>query len=195
MLGEEATTKASATFSGREDMIGVGAAIVALMMSDTSYSEPLKIPITAVDGENHRLTLYLGFHPSATYGFDRLLGEMPIPPIPAVKVFDVRFLDPSYRKQFAGDGAYVDIRQFVARTQTDTFFVHAQPSNDSFPLTFSWPGELKSFFKTISLRYYQNGSAHIIDMTKQTTFAVTEEGLESFLIITSGVKGKLPWMN
>lgn len=164
-------------------------------MTDTSAIEPLKIPITARDNENHEHTLYLGFHPSATYGFDQLLGETPIPPVPAVQAFDVRFLDPLLRKQFPGDGGYVDIRQFVSRTQADTFFIRAQPASESFPLTFSWPEGLKAHFDGILLRYQHHGSTHTIDMAKQTTFAIAERGLESFVIITSGLKGNMPWKN
>lgn len=176
-------------------MIGVGTAILALVLSGDLHSEPIRIPITASDNENHRLTLYLGFHPDATYGFDRELGEFPIPPIPTVKAFDVRFLDPAHRKQFPGDGAYIDIRQYVSRTQADTFFIHAQPANDSFPLTFSWPEGLGAYFNTVSLTCREDGSTSIIDMARQTKFAVTKEGFGSLIIITSGVKGKLPWMN
>jgi len=176
-------------------MIGLIAAILSLMMSDTLHIEPLNIPITASDAESHKHTLYLGFHPGATYGFDRLLGEVPIPPVPAVQTFDVRLLDPFHRKQFPGDGAYIDIRQFVSRTQTDTFFVRGQPANGSFPVTFSWPEGLGRFFDTIILEYHHNGSAHMIDMTKQSTYSLTVGGPESFVIITTGLKGKLPWKN
>lgn len=174
-------------------MIGVVLATLTWMMSDTLVIEPLKIPITARDNENHGLTLYLGFHPSATYGFDQILGEMPIPPVPAVQAFDVRFLDPLLRKQFPGDGGYVDIRKCVSRTQADTFFIRAQPANDSFPVTFSWPDGLEAYFDTMLLKYHQKGSVHMIDMTKQTTFELTGSEPASFMIVISGLKGNLSW--
>jgi len=170
------------------------AGFLVLMLADT-LAEPLKIPITASDTENHKHTLYFGFQPNATYGFDVPLGEMPIPPVPSVQAFDVRFLDPSRRKQFPGDGAYMDIRPFQSRTQTDTFFIHAQPANGSFPVTFSWPEGLDEYFDTILLTYHHEGSAHTIDMTKQVTFAITGTEYNFFTVVTSGLKGKLPWMN
>lgn len=172
----------------------IAAAFVALIATDSIRSEPLKIALTAWDGENHKHTIYFGFHPEGTYGFDSGFDEMPIPPVPTVPAFDIRFLDPLMRKQYAGDGAYVDIRPFVSSTQKDTFYVRGQPANRSFPLTFSWPKGLGQYFKAILLRYRKNGSMQTIDMTKHTMFVMTEEVSSSFEIITSGLKGKLPWM-
>lgn len=163
------------------------------MMSDPLRTEPLKIALTVWDSENHKHTIYFGFHPGATYGFDRMFGEMPIPPVPSVPAFDVRFLDPFRKKQFPGNGAYIDIRQFASRDQADTFFVRGQPANDSFPLTFSWSEGLGTTFDTILLRHYENGSTYVIDMTKQTTFVLTGGEINTFEIITFGLKGKLPW--
>jgi hypothetical protein len=176
-------------------MIGAMVTVLVLTVSGSTRIEPLRIPLTACDAENHKHTLYFGFHPQATYGFDSWLGEAPIPPVPAVPAFDVRFLDPVRQKQFAGDGAYVDIRHFSSRGQTDTFFVYAQPANRSFPLTFSWPEGLGRTFGTIVLKYEHAGSSRVVDMTTQTSFAIEEDGPASFTIITSGLKGKLPWNN
>lgn len=174
-------------------MLTLVTTIFAMMVLDSSRSEPLKIALTARDGENHKHTIYFGFHPEATYGFDHKFDEMPIPPVPTVPAFDVRFLDPFNRKQYAGDGAYVDIRPFVLAEQKDTFYVRGQPANQSFPLTFSWSKGLEKYFESILLRFERDGSIQVIDMTKQTSFVMTE-GMSSFEIITSGLKGKLPWM-
>lgn len=174
-------------------MIGTMVVVLVLIMSGSTRIEPLKIPLTICDDESHKHTLHFGFHPKATYGFDSLFGEAPIPPVPAVPAFDVRFLDPFRRKQFPGDGAYVDIRHFGSRAQTDTFFVYAQPANGSFPLTFSWPEGLGRTFDTIVLKYEHAGSSRVVDMTTHTSFAIEKDGPASFTIITSGLKGKLPW--
>jgi hypothetical protein len=167
-------------------------AFVALMVSDSSHGEPFTVVLTAQDSENHRHSITFGFHPDATYGFDQQFGETPIPPVPSIPAFDVRFLDPFSRKQFPGDGAYRDIRPFVSAAQSDTFFVRGQPANVSYPLTFFWPKGLGKHFERILLRYRKDGSVSMIDMTKQTSFVMTEE-MNSFEIITFGLKGKLPW--
>jgi len=175
-------------------MWAVVTAFVAMTMSDSLRSEPFTVVLTAQDAENHRHSIIFGFHPEATYGFDSRFDEMPIPPVPTVPAFDIRFLDPLMRKQYAGDGAYVDIRPFVSSAQTDTFYVRGQPANESYPLTFSWPKGLGKYFDTIVLRYKKGGSFHTIDMKEQTTFVLTGEEINSFEIITSGLKGKFPWM-
>jgi hypothetical protein len=110
-----------------------------------------------------------------------------------VPAFDVRFLDPLMRKQHAGDGAYIDIRRHVSRTQRDTFYVRAQPANRSYPLSFSWPENLGSTFTSIFLKYQHGESSRELDMTRTTRLELGEDGPETIMIITSGVKGKLPW--
>jgi hypothetical protein len=176
-------------------MIEVLIALPVFLSSGAQHPEPLKIPLTVEDREYHKHTIYFGFHPKATYGFDDGLGETPIPPVPTVPAFDVRFLDPHLRKQFPGDGAYHDIRKYVSRNQTDTFYVRVQPANRSFPVIVSWPEKLGQFFRKIVLMYSSHGTSYVIDMTTRTRLTLEEDEQNSFMIITSGLKGHFSWKN
>jgi hypothetical protein len=148
--------------------------------------DSLIIPITISDAAGHFLTMRFGVHSMASYGFDEWLDEVPLPPYPPVPVFDVRFLDPQRRKQFAGDGAYVDIRQFISTAQADTFALRFQPSEDAFPLTFAWDREQTLRCDSIVVIPIGESGPFRVDMKSSSTFHVFSPDFTTALIVMKG---------
>jgi hypothetical protein len=133
----------------------------------------IRVPITFRDLAGHRHTITFGMEAGATYGFDSMLGEQPIPPVPAVPAFDIRFLDPMGRKQYPYESSYLDIRGLNGAAQIDTFFVSFQPSEGRFPITVSWPLRLLDPFISVLMMIPGPNGNREVDMKETGTVSIS----------------------
>jgi hypothetical protein len=147
----------------------------------------VQVPLTMRDIIGHRHTIVFGIDSKATYGFDADLNEMPIPPVPGVPAFDIRFLDPDGRKQYPFEGAYTDLRPYVSPSQRDTFHVGFQPAAQKYPMYAKWSlSDLRSF-DDATLILNEGGVERRVNM-KEVGMIEIASG-RSLVIVTSGVRG------
>ncbi len=158
--------------------------LLLLFIESSNGQQGIRVPLTMRDVQGHQHTIIFGVDPQATYGFDAELGEQPIPPVPTVPAFDVRFLDAQGRKQYAYDGAYVDVRAYTSRAQADTFYVGFQPAEGLFPVEFSWPLDEVLQFDEAILQYDDHGSSTRIDMKRVGSVEIASGS--SLVVITRG---------
>jgi hypothetical protein len=154
-------------------------------LSGVSYS----LPIAISDTLGHRYAVVFGVDFRATDGFDKDLGEMPIPPPPDVAAFDVRMLDPHHRRQpYPGFGSYFDVRPFLSRMQIDSFYIRFQPANEAYPMRFSWPGQISDAVDSAFIFYVEAGNHVKRDMLKEKFFFVRDPNVHECMLITYGAK-------
>lgn len=96
------------------------------------------LALRAADAGGNSCVIVLAYHDDASMQYDIALGEKPIPPIPAVEAFDVRFLDPPGIRRTPPTGSYRDIRPRAPVARIDTFRIRVQPQNGAFPVRLSW---------------------------------------------------------
>ena len=144
------------------------------------------VPLNVRDQEGHRFVVRFGYHDSATVGFDRQFGEVPVPPVPSAPAFDVRFLDPRHRKgQFHGLDAYVDIRAFDHTAAHDTFYVRYQPADESFPVVVSWPASLVKRNTEARMFYRDAGEVRSVDMRSVDSLVLSNDAGNVLHIVCS----------
>jgi hypothetical protein len=152
--------------------------IVAMLMllvagSASQAQDSAVVVLHVADREGNANTVRIGVHALASTGFDASLGEYPIPPVPDVPAFDIRVLDPLRQKgRLAGFDGYVDYRPMRSPTQLDTFVVRAQPTLEFYPMTFSWPREVKDLFGRATLAYRAGNGFREVDMRSTTSIAL-----------------------
>ncbi|MHC1738936.1 MAG: T9SS type A sorting domain-containing protein [Ignavibacteriaceae bacterium] len=83
----------------------------------------VNIPITINDGAGGNQVLYFGLDPTGTDEMDAGLGELPLPPMPPLTVFDARFNLPngtesSFRDYRQGSNTFSGIREYKLQYQT-----------------------------------------------------------------------------
>jgi hypothetical protein len=143
-------------------------------------------PITARDGHGHVQTIRVGVHPEATYGFDKALGEMAIPPVPPIPVLDIRLEDPPGRTQHRFDGGWVDIRPLVSPAQTDTFFVRYQAAPDAFPVILSWDStDFQAFERAIVIGTLTTGPIRL-NLRASSSLTIPDGEFATLRIILTG---------
>lgn len=156
------------------------------LVSQSTFAQlSIKVPLTVRDIVGHRHSITFGVDARATYGFDVDLGEMPIPPVPGVPAFDVRFLDPEGRKQYPYEGAYIDLRPYFSPAQSDTFHVHFQPSANKYPVYVKWPMDALRNFGKAFLILVERGEERHVNM-KEVGMVEILSG-NSLVIVTKGV--------
>jgi hypothetical protein len=159
---------------------------LAFLSPALSAGAEFGIPITARDSRGHVQTIRIGVHPRATYGFDRDLGESPVPPIPPAPVLDIRLEDPEGRKQYRFDGAWVDIRPFTSEAQVDTFFVRYQAAYDAFPVILSWDSTaFTAYERALLIGTLAQGPLNL-NMKKVSILTIPNNEFTTFRIILSG---------
>lgn len=95
-----------------------------------SFSQEWTVPISINNNNGIGDTVFFGIHPEGTYGLDPQLGEVNLPPLPPISVFDVRFLITGY------EGFKIDIRD-----TTSTERIHKlkwQVGTGGYPVTVKW---------------------------------------------------------
>ncbi|HTY59340.1 MAG TPA: hypothetical protein VMF59_10995 [Bacteroidota bacterium] len=154
-------------------------------LDTVSYTVPLIIS----DAGGHRSAITFGVHPDATYGFDKALGEAPLPPPPPVQTFAICFLDPRGRKTpYPGSAAYLDLRPYVSTVQADTYYVHLKTSGDAYPMTISWPVKLKEVVDSAVVVLNRDGARVCVNMVESRSVQVMDESVNTCTVITYGVK-------
>jgi hypothetical protein len=148
--------------------------------------DSLIIRLKISDARGHAQTMRFGVHKQATLGFDRELGEMPLPPYPPVPVFDVRFLHPDRRVLYAGDGSYADIRPQISPTQVDTFVVRLQAADNAYPMHISWDSSLLAGCDRVFVVDRSGAFRVFTDMKKTQYLSIEHPDLSTLLIVMRG---------
>jgi len=165
----------------------------------------LRIPIFVSDNspQAHRF-IWGGIRPGASYGIsgadphattvDYIEGEVELPPRSFVRlsgVFDARFNDPNlpleeYSEEF-GQGSWTDTRPYTFPSQTDTFFLSFLPgirNGGNYPMTLRWRADLLSLWFAGPVTLVDPFGA-VTDMKKTGTLIVTDNRIESLLMVTN----------
>lgn len=148
--------------------------------------EEKRAHFTMRDQAGRHFTLVLGVDPKATDGFDPVFGEVPIPPPPPPGNFELRFLDRPGHPRVPGDGSYVDIRPLRSPTQVDTFIVHFQTANETYPVTFSWD-RLRGCDSMFVVCRIGDVLRRII-MNSASSLSLNDEGESKLMIIRYGAR-------
>jgi len=147
------------------------------------------VPLIFADAGGHRNAITFGVHPDATYGFDRALGEAPVPPPPPVQTFAICFTDPHRRKTpFQGSAAYLDLRPYVSRAQADTFYVHFMAGEDAYPMTMSWPVKLREVVDSAVVVVKRGGAPVRLNMLESRSVQIPDGSVNTCTVITYGVR-------
>jgi hypothetical protein len=150
----------------------------------------IKVPITCSDSI-HQATVWFGVHPQATNCIDSTLGEIEMPPVPYIGIFDVRLLEPRADSLSCyGGGIMTDLRPFFSTSQADTYFVRFQPGTIGAPMTFTWPDLNQYYYGPVTLLYIppQTGGTVTIDMKAQQSVTLPTGMLHSFFFIAKEPK-------
>lgn len=176
--------------------------IVAFLMSvlllardapDSGAPPQYTLPIVIADSGGRRFAISLGVHPEATDGFDAQLGERPIPPVPDVAAFDIRFLDPNGRKApYPGLGSYLDVRPYRSRSQVDTFYVRFQPRDQAYPMLMSWPVKIREVVDSAFVVIPDGGGSRRINMLEDHAFRIMDDTINTCMVVVYGVRPVVP---
>ncbi len=139
------------------------------------------------DAGNARDSLEIGTSAYATSGIDTCLNEFPIPPPPPAGIFDCRLILPS------NDAVKTDIRK---DSLTDlTWRMTFQPSSSGYPVTLSWNSSLLPSTGSFFLRDEITGTIVNIDMRAQSSYVLTNSGINSLKIVYLHYKNVIASVN
>jgi len=139
--------------------------------NESSYRLTLK----ALDHSGNNHSIVFGLDPAATYGYDKSLGEAPIPPSPPLGIFDFRFKDIPGRRRIPSEGTYTDIREATSKAQCDTFIVYCQASNNSYPMTITLEGNATQWCDSIIVETTLKDIGYRVDLVKKKQLIVYSE--------------------
>lgn len=97
----------------------------------------VEFPLQVSDAAGNSATLWFGLDPQAGNGFDRVVGEEELPPLPPTGAFDTRWVGQNIQMAELGLGGHRDIRR--GNESFDGVIVHEvsyQPEKK--PVTLSW---------------------------------------------------------
>jgi hypothetical protein len=165
--------------------------VILLSCATVSLAQPCVPPpnrasirITNVIGE--RETLWLGFHPSATYGLDLSLCEFEIPHVP-VPNLDVCFVNIPGREgwdtpQGLGTGFNQDYRTYRP-AERDTFKLKVWwPFGQGYPLQFAWSAADSFFQRRDTVLISDETGRPPINMGRDSVLTLTDSTNMSLLI-------------
>lgn len=166
----------------------VALALPALALSLHAQENPFSIPIivhnngTGIDlGQD---TVVIGLHPQATYGIDAALGEEELPPMPPSGVFDLRSVGltghTTTTPEGMGEGLALDLRTYTGPSQRDTFRIRFQAGDGGYPITVTWPDNLKQLAGTLTIKP-QGGD--VSDMLTTTSLVISDDAATLVTII------------
>ncbi|MBI5647201.1 MAG: hypothetical protein HY962_09750 [Ignavibacteriae bacterium] len=141
------------------------------------------IAILAYDAAGQSGGIVIGYHPDATTGYDPLLGDKPIPPVPAVDAFDFRCIDPPGLRRTPPTGCYRDIRRPQPAAVADTFRIRVQPQNGAFPVRIGWRQTQLRAFRAAFLRLSNDTGDVSVDMHISERVEIAANARLDFLII------------
>lgn len=132
------------------------------LISEISYAQAVKIPLTVTDNSGGTATLYFGLDPTATDAIDGALGEAALPPLPPSGVFDARFNLPG-----STDASLDDYRQGTSApfSGTRTHEIQFQAGNGT-SITIGWvlptgvTGTLKDKFGGVVVNVAMSGTGN-----------------------------------
>ncbi len=108
--------------------------VVSFLFSHSIQAQSWSIPVTVTNGTGVSDMVHFGIHPDGTYGLDEQLGEVNLPPLPPLSVFETRFLITGY------EGFALDIRD---TSQTERIHVLKwQAGSGGYPVTVEWDPEI-----------------------------------------------------
>jgi hypothetical protein len=142
-----------------------------------------RLTLKALDHSGNNHSIVFGIDPEATYGYDKSLGEAPIPPSPPLGIFDFRFKDIPGKRRIPSEGTYTDIREATNKAQCDTFVVYCQASNNSYPLTITLEGNANKWCDSIIVETTLNNTGYRLNMLKKKQFIVYSEDQSTQKII------------
>lgn len=109
--------------------ITIAVALVMLPLQAVDWIVPLQV----CNGDNISDSLQFGIHPNATDGLDAALGEVNLPPLPPLSIFETRFLVTGY------EGFELDLRN--SNQEEITYILFWQAGDGGYPITVSWDSE------------------------------------------------------
>lgn len=153
-----------------------------------SGSQDKLMHLRMMDSTGRQFVLTYGTDPNATDGYDEAFGEVPLPLLPPVGDFELRFLDSPGHQRVPGGGAYIDVRAFRSTTQVDTFIIHFQTAVRAFPVTFSWDGISPRSCDSVCVLYRAGETNEIINMARQRALAIHDESVSNLMVIKYGAR-------
>ena len=161
------------------------ALLLCLGLGATALAQPARsVTVTAEDAAGAKRNMIIGVDPRATYGFDPILHELPLPPVPPGMIFDARLIDPNGRKQYKYEGSARDIRQFTSPKQVDTFFVAIQSTH--WPVTLGWDESVRSWCDSVVVR--GRSTPLQANIARQGKALLPTEKYKSVMIVLYGPK-------
>ncbi|MBK6878563.1 MAG: T9SS type A sorting domain-containing protein [Ignavibacteria bacterium] len=137
----------------------------------STHSIDWNLSIEVSDSGVGKDSLTFGLHFGATDGIDQQLGELPLPPTPPQGVFDCRLVLPT------SDASKKDLRN--STTGSVDWRIAFQPSNAGYPIAFSWNTSKNFAMAGYYLKDEITGNIVNVDMTKQSSFTLTNSGITS----------------
>jgi len=176
---------------------------VLLLCPLAGYTQVSQFALWGESSLGFKDTLVFGIHPSATFCEDPALGEVNSsgpPPAPFGSYF--RWVNPRTSTVCDGDGCFdcgriktangpsADYRPFVSSAHVDTFLMFIQPNDvgGGYPFTLGWNEDFDAIYDTIRLDYSGDSGAFSIDMSLDSTYAITDPSVRFARIVTWGVK-------
>ncbi len=158
----------------------------------------IRVALTVYDSSrSNRRDIWFGLRAGATYGvwgvdphatnIDFSEGEFEIPP-QTYGLFDARFVDPRDSLDRFGYGSWIDVRDYVSSSQSDTFKISFRPGyffDGDYPVTILWPRKLlENTFSGPLIMTDSLGSA--VDMKAADSIIVTNPAISSLTFISRG---------
>lgn len=176
---DAASRRAGATHSrGERRLAGFSRALLAAqLLAGPAVALDWQEAISVSSGEGST-QLVFGRHSQATFGLDRDLGELELPPLPPRDNLDVRFVD-----RDLGNGAFMVLTP-PDPSRTDVLTVRVQPNDDN-PVVFRWDSAaLASHTNVARLQDIFGGNLGIdVDMHAEAEFVLSDDRMDRLQIV------------
>lgn len=172
----------------------LAAAVTANASAQVSFKIPIFVRCGAIGD-----TLFIGVNPGNTIGIDSddIFGEFqegmmpPLPPPPFP--FDARMISlPGRVSAFPtglGTGTNRDFRPWLDATQVDSFRIRFNGDLlESTPVVISWPGDLKNFAPSWTIKPQSGSDWPTLDMITDTSVTIPPLGQPTVMIIKEGAR-------
>ncbi len=105
----------------------------------------VNVNLTIANGKGRTQNVVVGINEAATTGLDALLGEIELPPLPPVEIFDARIVSTPGKSQL-GTGSWTDLRPVTNATAnfSHVYTLSYQAGEGASSVTLSWDNPLAS---------------------------------------------------